>query len=373
MPRHKHGSGSVYKRGKTWWITYWVNGQQVLESAKTTDKATAKKLLQTKIGQRAEGRLVVGADRVTFEVLIQMVKDEYTTNNRKSADKVQYRERHLAKSFAGWKAGDITVTDLRAFIARRQNEGAANAEINRELATLRRGFNLALQADRIPRMPHFPRLQESAPRAGFFEADEFHTVLTDLPDCLKGPIHFAYLTGWRCRSEVLPLQWRNIDFETGTVRLDPGVTKNRDGRVIYMTAQLRTVLEEQRRQTLTLQQQTNRIIPLVFHDCGQRIVNYDKRWREACANAGIPGKFVHDFRRTAVRNRVKAGIPERVAMQMSGHKTRSVFDRYHIVADSDLQEAAKRLEQAMLLQTITKTITVTPIPPANSAVSVRNH
>ena len=158
MPKYKHGSGSVYLRGKTWWMTYYVNGKQVWESAKTKDKAAARQKLQEKIGQRAEGRLVVGADRVTFEVLIQMVKDEYETNARKSVDKVQYREKHLAKSFAGWKASNITLTDLRAFIKHRQEEGAANAEINRELATLRRGFNLALQAERIPRMPHFPRL-----------------------------------------------------------------------------------------------------------------------------------------------------------------------------------------------------------------------
>ena len=81
-----------------------------------------------------------------------------------------------------------------------------------------------------------------------------------------------------------------------------------------MTAQLQTLLEEQRRQTFALQQQTNRAIPLVFHDLGQRLVNYDKRWREACKEAGIPGKFVHDFMRTAVRDMVKAGIPEPVAM-----------------------------------------------------------
>ena len=369
MPKYKHGSGSVYKRGKTWWITYYVDGEQQWESAKTKDKAAARQRLQEKIGQRAEGRLVVGADKVAFEVLIQMVKDEYEVNARKSVDKVVYREKHLARSFAGWKASDITVTDLRAFIARRQEEGAANAEINRELATLRRGFNLALQAERIPRMPHFPRLQESSPRAGFFENDEFKAVLHHLPDCLKGPIHFSYLTGWRCRSEVLTLQWRNIDFDAGTVRLDPGTTKNKDGRVIYMTMQLRSLLEEQRRQTLAFQQETDRIIPLVFHDHGQKIVNYDKRWREACKKAGLPGKFVHDFRRTAVRNMVKAGIPERVAMQMSGHKTRSIFDRYHIVADSDLQEAAKRLEQAMSLQTMTKTMTMPSFPPSKKSVS----
>ncbi len=369
MPKYKHGSGSVYQRGKTWWITYYVDGKQVWESARTKDKTEARKRLQEKIGQRSEGRLVVGSDKVTFENLIDMVMNEYKANNRKTLDKVHYRKAHLAKSFTGWKAKDITVTELRAFIARRQEEEAANAEINRELATLRRGFNLALQAERLFRMPHFPRLEESAPRAGFFEPEEFSAVLQHLPDCLKAPMTFAYLTGWRCRSEVLSLQWRNVDFEAGTVRLDMGTTKNKDGRVIYMTAQLRALLEEQRQKTLTLQRQTEQIISLVFHDNGQRIVNYDKRWRQACQAAGLPGKIVHDFRRTAVRNMVRANIPERVAMQMAGHKTRSVFDRYHIVSDGDLQEAARRLENAFPGQTMTKTMTVARLTPSDSAVN----
>jgi integrase len=99
------------------------------------------------------------------------------------------------------------------------------------------------------------------------------------------------------------------------------------------------------------------------------MTKYDRVWQQACQKAGLPGKIIHDFRRTAVRNMVRAGIPERVAMQMTGHRTRSVFDRCHIVADSDLQEAAKRLEQALLSQTMTKTMTVTPILPAKKPVS----
>lgn len=312
---------------------------------------------------------MVGADRVTFEDLLDGVVDEYKANGRKSLDKVLCRGRHLAKSFAGWRAQDITVTELRAFIARRQEEGASNAEINRELSTLRRGFNLALQAENILRLPHFPRLEESSPRAGFFEPEEFTAVLHHLPACLKAPMTCAYLTGWRCRSEILPLHWRNVDFDAGTIRLDMGTTKSKDGRVIYMTAQLRALLEEQRRKTLALQRQTGQIIPLVFHDGGHRIVNYDKRWREACRQAGLSGKIVHDFRRTTVRNMVRAGIPERVAMQMAGHKTRSVFDRYHIVSDGDLQEAARRLDVAFPGQTMTKTMTVARLTPSDSAVN----
>ncbi len=98
--------------------------------------------------------------------------------------------------------------------------------------------------------------------------------------------------------------------------------------------------------------------PLVFHDYGRKIANYYKRWHRACQEAGLVGRIPHDFRRTAVRNMVRAGIPERVAMQMSGHKTRNIFDRYHIVSDGDLREAAKRIESALTAQTTTLQLTL---------------
>ena len=177
---------------------------------------------------------------------------------------------------------------------------------------------------------------------------------------------FAYLTGWRVRDEVVKLIWSNVDFKAETVRLEPGTTKNKDGRVIYMTPDLRALLEGQREKTLALQRQTDKIIPLVFHNEDYPIRNYYKAWHKGCEEAGLSGKIPHDFRRTAVRNMVRAGIPERVAMQMTGHKTRSVFDRYHIVSDGDLKEAAQRLSQAHLA---TKLATVAPLVPSEAKVS----
>src|SRR4051794_37609634 len=104
MPKHKHGLGSVYQRGKTWWITYHVNGKQFWESARTKDKAEAKKLLQAKIGQRAEGTLVIGTHKVTFASLLDLVEREYQENNRKTIKQIRQHRKHLAKCFAGKRA-----------------------------------------------------------------------------------------------------------------------------------------------------------------------------------------------------------------------------------------------------------------------------
>jgi integrase len=109
-----------------------------------------------------------------------------------------------------------------------------------------------------------------------------------------------------------------------------------------MTDALRLVLTEQKTAADALKAR-HVICPFVLHRDGERIRTFKKAWRSACTAAGCPGRIVHDLRRTAVRHLVRAGIPERVAMQLTGHKTRSIFDRYNIVSDADLRVAADRL------------------------------
>ncbi|MFQ5961138.1 MAG: tyrosine-type recombinase/integrase [Candidatus Methylomirabilales bacterium] len=128
----------------------------------------------------------------------------------------------------------------------------------------------------------------------------------------------------------------------------PGTTKNDEGRLVYLPSDLKAQLAIQVERVRVLERQTGRIIPYLFPQLkgqfqGQRRRDFRKAWATACRKAGVPGKLRHDLRRTAVRNLVNAGVPERVAMKMTGHRTRSVFDRYHIVSPGDLQEAARKL------------------------------
>jgi integrase len=270
----------------------------------------------------------------------------------------------------------ITSTDITAYIAKRQTDTivtrkaqvdedgqsvpaetkpVSNGEINRELQTLKRIFSLAIDSGRLATKPKIRMLTEAPARAGFFEREQYASVLAHLPAEIRPVIQFAYITGWRIADEILPLEWRQVDFDAGEVRLDAGTTKNREGRVFPFTTELRTVLAAQHaaHQRLKL---AGHIFPNVFwrmvaDERGGKthpkvITRFDKSWKIACRAAGCPGRIPHDLRRTAIRNFVRSGMSEHVAMKLSGHKTRSVFDRYDIVSGDDLREAARRLNVA---------------------------
>lgn len=357
MPKYRRGSGSVYLRGKTYWIAYYtLDGKQVCESAKTKDKAEARNTLKAKQGQIAEGRYIgPAAERVTIDDLADTILVDYQTNGKKTVIDLKIRLfKHLVPFFAGRKAHTVTTADVQAYIVHRQQEAAENGTINRELAALKRAYNLAYQAGRIYKKPYIPMLTENNARQGFFERYEYERILAFLPEHVRPAITFAYYTGWRFPSEVLSLQWTQVDFDAGTVRLEPGTTKNKDGRLLYLTAELKALLTGLWKE----RQASSSSCPWVFSYRGQRLLRVKRAWVTACKAAGLEGKLAYDFRRTAVRNMVRAGIPERVAMQISGHKTRSVFDRYHIVSESDLKEAAMRLEQASMPRTTTNSTTI---------------
>jgi integrase len=351
--------GHIYKRGTVYWIKYYRGGKPYYESTKSTKETDAKRLLRQRLGQISEGRFFgLRPERVRFEELAQDLLSDYRINGKRSLDKAQRSVRHLQGSFGSMRAVDITTDKIRTYISERQDEDISNAEINRELAALKRMFNLALQQTppKVLQRPYIPMLQERNVRKGFFEHDEFVALRAAVPLELRPMVTFAYYTGWR-KEEILELTWDCVDLHERTMRLNPGTTKNSDGRLIYLDGELLEILTALKREHDVLYPHC----PRVFHRKGTEIKDFRAAWHSACQAVGLEGKLFHDFRRTAVRNMVRAGIPERVAQQISGHKTRSVFDRYHIVSDSDLREAAKRQVSYAEREMVTKTVTVADI------------
>jgi len=170
---------------------------------------------------------------------------------------------------------------------------------------------------------------------------------------LRPLVTVGYFTGWR-KGELLNLQWRNIDTTAKTIRLDPGTTKNREGR-LFVYAGI-TELEETITKLAKARDALRRegtVCPYVFHRDGQAIKSFRRSWLTACKQAGVPGRLVHDLRRTAVRNLERAGVPRSTAMAMVGNKTESIYRRYAIVSESDLKAAAAKLQAATVTITVT--------------------
>ena len=338
--------GVIRLRGKIWWIRYYRNGRRQEETSGSSKRSEAERLLKLREGDVARGVPVTPkVGRMRFDEAAEDVLNDYQVNGKRSLPDIRCRiNKHLKPIFGGRRMAAVTTADVRAFSVRRQKAGASNGEINRELTALKRMFSLAIQGGKLLVKPYIPMLKENNVRTGFFEPEQYAAVLRHLPADVQPVVTFAYITGWRITSEVCPLQWRQIDFGAGEIRLDPGTTKNSEGRVFPFTAELWTLLSEQRRGADELQRETGRICPWVFHRRGKQMKSFRVTWRAACEKAGCPGRIPHDLRRTAVRRLVRAGVPERVAMQLTGHKTRSVFERYNIVSGGDLRQAVQRID-----------------------------
>lgn len=348
--------GMIRLRGRIWWIKHYIDGVPHEESSGSTREGDARRLLRLREGDHERGvPLMPRAGRIRWEEARDDLIADYKTNKKRSTADVLTRLRlHLDPYFRGRRLASITTAEIRGYIARRQDEHASAGTINRELTHVKRSFNLARQAGKILHSPHVPLLHEDNVRKGFFEPEQLESVVVKLPEHAQPLVRFAYVTGWRS-SEVYGLQWRNIDFAGGQARLDPGTTKNGEGRTFPMTTELRKLLQGQRTRADAIERKLGRIVPWVFfYPSGAPVKSIRHSWSAACRAAGCPGRLFHDLRRTAVRNFVRANVPERVAMKLSGHKTRSVFDRYNIVSEGDLQLAAKQLDSAAVTATVTE-------------------
>ena len=273
---------------------------------------------------------------LTFDTMAQTYLEDYVLQRYRTLNTARPRVEHLRDFLGGWPVETITADAVRQYQLFRRKQGAEAATINRETSALSRMFQLAIRRGQLERMPLFPgRLEENPPRDGFFEHAEYLQVRAHAPASYQDVLDFAYYSGWR-RNEILHLTWDDVDLAGGVVRLTPQRSKTKIGRVLPISAPLRQVLERRRRRHTTRD-------PRVFRRDGVPVRVWRTALRDACRKAQVPHRLLHDCRRTAARNLIRAGVPERIAMLLTGHKTRAVFDRYNIVNEQELLTAGERL------------------------------
>jgi integrase len=281
-------------------------------------------ILTRMLSLKEAGKLDAPEGRSKIDTLADSYKLYARNSAPKSADWIDLVWRvHLEPFFGGFFASRIGTDKLQEYIAERQEAGAKNSTINRELAILKAMFNNGSNCDppKILRIPRFPsKLDEPNPRSGFLTDEQYGKLRNACKhQWLLAMMSLAYTFGFR-KSELMGLRVCQVDLTARTVRLLPGETKNDKGRTIVMTAEVYREISER------LKGKSPDDLIFTWEN-GDPVLDFRAAWDNMCTAAGVQ-VLLHDFRRTAVRNMVRAGISENVAMKISGHKTRSVFDRY---------------------------------------------
>lgn len=343
------GDGYVYQRGKRWWVGHYVNGKLEREPGGTS-KSEAKAKLKTIHEQLRAGTYLAPDQRtVTVDDLLDDLVTHLTNRKRASVSKVTSHLRAVRAAIGHRRAVDLDTSTVERYQAERLAAGKAPATVNRELEALRQAFRRAatVTPPRIPRAPSIPLLTVENARQGFLPHADFEAVLAAVEDLdVRDFVEWFYVCGMR-PNEIRQLTWEMFDRETWTLNLDPRAAKTRTGRVLGVVGPLRTILERR----LAARRFDCR---LIFHrtskgKVGQPVKDYRRTWAAACKVAGlVAGRNVeggvtpYDLRRCAVRNLVRGGTHETVAMKITGHKTRSTFDRYNIASVEDVSAAIER-------------------------------
>jgi integrase len=351
--RKRIPTGSVFqktypdRRGRnrktaTFYVKYYVNGRFVELSSGTSDYDEAVTMLRQKMAGAARGgEHTRHPERVRLNQLFDLLMDDYRYKSRKSTYCTEHRiDCHLRPFFGETKAIDLSTSKLRQYVAHRRKEGGAAATINKELSFIRRAMNIGAKHEPplVLRVPAFEMLAVDNARQGTLDHEAYKRVRDALPPYARIALVIGYHTGARA-GEICSIRKEWINLAAKRINLPGRVTKNGRARYLPIYGDMGPELD------VALAATKDSDCPLLVQRGGAATRDWRKTWEAACDAAGVPDTLFHDLRRTAVTNMIEAGLSEKEAMEISGHKTRAVFDRYHIVSERRMKLNAAKLEE----------------------------
>jgi integrase len=370
------GNGRIFARkgSSLLWCAYYLRGKEFRESTGEADPNKAEKFLKRRLKEVGADQIGAKAfvgpqqERVKISELLDALEADYKLRGK---DRMQARSnfKRVRLDFGLQRACSLTAEQVDHYIEERLAEGSAPASINRITQVLGQAYTLAIERKHLSNAPKIRHLSEAGNvRQGFFSEPEFRVVVDNLPEYLKDFARFAYYTGMR-KGEIASLRWEDLDGDV--IRLRAENAKNGKARSVPIDGELEKLIERRRAARQVKTSGGVLLAALVFHHDGEAIADFRKAWATACVVAGLgkftcracgqpvsghkcqecntdalkySGRLFHDFRRSAVRDMVRAGVPETVAMSISGHKTRSMFQRYDICNERDQREALRATE-----------------------------
>ena len=369
------GQGRLFQRERSsyWWISYYAHGKEEREVARhvrtgekieATEKNRheAERWLKRRLGEIAAeqhgGRAFVGPqqERVTINELLDGLERDYKLRDKWSG-KVFSVVKPLRERFGTWRAVEVTSDAVGKYIENLREDGYSNSTVNHRTQLLRQAFKVAIRNKAVSAAPFIPRLSEIGnERQGFFETADFEAVVAHLPEYLQDFARFGFLTGWR-KGSITSLRW--ADVGDGVIYLQAKNSKGRKAETMPLEGELGAIIERRRSaQILEDGNGTNRLAEFVFHRDGEPIGDFRKAWATASKKANVDRKLFHDLRRTASRNMIVAGVPQAVAMKITGHRTDSMFRRYAIVNEEQKREALAKTQQHLAASAGRKVVSI---------------
>jgi integrase len=343
--KRARGTGGLIKiKGSPfWYIIYYVDGRKIQESSKTDSAMKAEKLLQIRMGEHSLGiSPAQDVKNLKYEDVRNSWFDEHRNQGRFYVTKADGTPtltglQHLDTFFKSTPVTRITSDMLRRYIDERRKAGMKDPTIRRNLVMLRSMMNMARKEGKLRQVdiPHFPMPRDSKPRQGFVTPEVFKTLRDALPENLRPLITFIYYTGCR-KGAALKITWAMVNKDATEIQLPGDITKSGEPLTLPLVG---AGLEDV---SVMLRKMFRKEGP-VFDATNLRV-----SWMKTCTKVKLGkmeedrtyiGLTIHDLRRSAARNLIRAGVSRGVAMQITGHKTEAVFERYNITDAKDIREA----------------------------------